>query len=132
MIRKQIGFPDRERKAVAAVLMMTFVALTLVPAGVGQLDNQAFAAEGSAESSHGLGIKVASWLLTIPYGLGKVVYAVTGSIVGGFTYVLSGGNTEAAKAVWTSSLYGTYIIRPEHLKGNEPVHFVGRAEDRQG
>lgn len=130
MIRTQIGFPDRGRKTVAVVLMMTFVVLTLLPAGVDHLDSQAFAAEGSADSSHGVGIKVASWLATIPYGLAKVVYAVTGSIVGGFTYVLSGGNTEAAKAVWTSSMYGTYIIRPEHLKGDDPVHFVGTAEDR--
>jgi hypothetical protein len=131
VIRKQTRLPDRRRSAVVVVLMMTF-ALALVPVGVGHLDSQAFAAEGSAESSHGVGIKVASWLLTIPYCLGKVVYAVTGSVVGGFTYVLSGGNTEAAKAVWTSSLHGTYIIRPEHLKGDEPVQFVGRAEDRQG
>jgi hypothetical protein len=90
---------------------------------------QALAAEGGSTSSDGVGIKVASWALTVPYCLGKALYAGVGAIIGGFTYVLSGGNTEAAKDVWVKSIYGTYILRPEHLRGEEPVHFVGKAKD---
>jgi hypothetical protein len=54
-----------------------------------------------------------------------MVYATLGGIVGGLTYGVTGGDLEAAQAVWESSMYGTYIITPDHLKGNEPVRFVG-------
>lgn len=37
----------------------------------------------------------------------------------GFTYLLSGGNLEAAQSVWTSTMYGTYVLTPEHLKWQE-------------
>jgi hypothetical protein len=119
---------EAERKALAFALVLASV-LTLIPAGFGQIDNLAFAEDGANGSSHGVGVKAASWALTVPYCLVKAVYAVTGGIVGGFTYALSGGNTDAAKAVWTSSIGGTYVIKPEHLKGQEPLQFVGKAED---
>jgi len=71
------------------------------------------------------GLGVASVLLTIPYGVAKVVYAGLGGIVGGFTWLLTGGNTEVAKEVWDPACKGTYVITPDHLKGNEPVRFFG-------
>ena len=68
---------------------------------------------------------IGSALLTVVYFPAKLVYAVLGGIVGGFTYGLTGGNLETAKEVWEPSFYGTYVITPEHLKGNEPVRFFG-------
>ena len=44
------------------------------------------------------------------------------------TYAFSGGNEQAAKSVWTTSLYGTYIITPDHLQGNRPIRFLGVAD----
>lgn len=86
----------------------------------------AFADEGGGSSkSEDASLGVASALLTIPYGVAKIVYAGLGGIVGGLTWVLTGGNTEAAKAVWEPSFYGTYVITPDHLRGNEPVRFFG-------
>jgi hypothetical protein len=74
------------------------------------------------------GIGAASVLLSIPYGAAKVTYAALGGIVGGFTYLFSAGDKEAAKAVWTPSLNGTYVLTPDHLKGDKPIQFMGRAE----
>jgi hypothetical protein len=87
------------------------------------------AAAGSEErrestmSQFGLG--TASFFLTMPYGLIKVVYASLGGLIGGFTYALTGGNLNAANAVWDTSLRGTYVITPEHLKGAKAVRFLG-------
>lgn len=88
-------------------------------------------AEGTsgASSEDGTGIQVAGWAATVPYCVAKSTFAVFGGIVGGFAYIFSGGNAQTATAVWTTSIYGTYIIRPDHLRGREPVHFLGRADD---
>jgi hypothetical protein len=43
-------------------------------------------------------------------------------------YAFSGGNETAAKSIWTTSMYGTYIITPDHLRGDKPIRFLGVAE----
>ena len=68
---------------------------------------------------------VGSFFLTLVYTPVKMAYAILGGVVGGFTYALTGGNLETAQNVWEPSVYGTYVITPDHLKGNEPVRFVG-------
>jgi hypothetical protein len=77
----------------------------------------------STGSQYGLG--AASVFLSIPYGLGKFLFATLGGLFGGFTYVFSGGNAKAAKSVWDTSMRGTYIITPEHLRGDKSVRFLG-------
>jgi hypothetical protein len=74
------------------------------------------------------GIGAASVLLSIPYGAAKVTYAALGGIVGGFAYLFSAGDKEAAQAVWTPSLQGTYVLTPDHLKGDKPIQFMGKAD----
>lgn len=74
------------------------------------------------------GIGAASVLLSIPYGAAKVTYAALGGIIGGFAYAFSAGDTEAAKAVWTPSLRGTYVLTPDHLKGDKPIQFMGKPD----
>ncbi|HEU4686288.1 MAG TPA: hypothetical protein VFS39_17410 [Nitrospira sp.] len=85
-----------------------------------------------SSSSDGRGIEVASWALAVPYCLAKSVFAIGGGIVGGLGYVFSGFNAETAKTIWTKSIYGTYIIRPSHLRGEEPVRFLGQADEDEG
>lgn len=75
--------------------------------------------------------QLTSWLLTIPYCAGKSAFAVAGSVVGGLGYAFSGGNSETAQAIWTKSVYGTYILRPAHLRGEEPIHFVGQSDEHK-
>lgn len=84
-------------------------------------------AEGSSSDNAGsdLGLGVASFLISIPYGAAKVATAILGGIVGGFTYVLSGFNKKAADQVWYTTIPGDYIITPDHLRGKRDIRFTG-------
>ncbi|BFU95004.1 MAG: hypothetical protein NTNFB02_17260 [Nitrospira sp.] len=65
---------------------------------------------------------------TILYLPVKTAFAIGGGLVGGLAYVFSGGNEHAAKSIWTTSMYGTYVITPEHLRGDKPIRFLGVAD----
>lgn len=106
---------------IALVVLMTFASLVATPAWSQEPVPQA--SEGGNPSSAGM--QVASVLATIPYFACKGAFAIVGGIVGGLTYVFSGLNENAAKNVWTTSMYGTYIITPEHLSGDKPIRFLG-------
>ncbi len=101
--------------------------LTMIPPGSTLAEDQA----PGTDRSEGTGIQVASWLLTVPYCAGKSAFAVAGSVVGGLGYAFSGGNSKTAESVWATSVYGTYILRPTHLRGEEQIHFFGKADGDQ-
>ena len=84
-----------------------------------------FAAEEESSPSNDAALGAGSFFLTLVYSPLKMAYAILGGVVGGFTYALTGGDLETAQGVWEPSVYGTYIITPDHLKGNEPVRFFG-------
>lgn len=86
------------------------------------------AEEQSSSPSGNVALQVTSWLLTAPYGTFKAAYAIGGSIVGGIVWVGTGGDTQKAKAIWGPAITGDYIIRPENLAGQRPLHFVGKTE----
>lgn len=98
-------------------------ALGLLIASTG---NPAIAAEMSEGSLERAGLQAACWVLTVPYGAVKVAYALGGGVVGGLAWVLTGGNTEVAEAVWVPSVTGDYIVQPQHLTAEKPLRFVGR------
>jgi hypothetical protein len=79
----------------------------------------------SQSSVSGAGLQAASWLATVIYGPFKIAFAIVGGVTGGLTYVFSGGDTDAAMSVWGTSVYGTYVITPDHLKGDKAVRFFG-------
>jgi hypothetical protein len=83
-----------------------------------------------AAEGQGIGSKAAleatSWLLTVPYGAIKAAYAIGGGIVGGIAWAVTGGNKDAANAIWVPAITGDYIVRPENLSGGRPLHFVGK------
>jgi hypothetical protein len=103
------------------------VALGLLIALTG---SPAIAAETSETATEGAGLQAASWLATVPYGAVKIAYALGGGIVGGLAWVWSGGNTEVAKAVWIPSMTGDYIMQPQNLTGEKPLHFVGGSSEK--
>ncbi|MFM8551503.1 MAG: hypothetical protein ACKOCD_04195 [Nitrospiraceae bacterium] len=107
-------------KGLAVLLVLVLVHVTLVPVSEAQ-----GAEDPTSGSAKGAGLQAASWLATIPYGAAKVCFAILGGVTGGLTYVFSGGNLDAAKAVWQTSVYGTYVLTPEHLQGDRPVRFLG-------
>jgi hypothetical protein len=107
------------------MLIVTMMCLSLLPPGSALAEDSS----ADADNSEGTGIEVASWALTVPYVIGKGAFALGGAVVGGLGYVFSGGNFDTAKSVWTRSIYGTYLIRPAHLRGEEPVHFLGQPDE---
>ncbi|MCX5729295.1 MAG: hypothetical protein NTZ28_10745 [Nitrospirae bacterium] len=115
-------------KLVAVFLLLALCAVTMVPSAW----SQETAPPPSSESSEGgsassAGMQAAAGLLTIPYVACKAAFAIAGGIVGGLTYAFTGGNEQAAKSVWTTSMYGTYILTPDH-QGNRPIRFLGVAD----
>jgi hypothetical protein len=118
---------ERWSKFFAVLLIVTFMGMTMIQPVPALAQDQASGTDGSDST----GIKVASWLLTVPYCAGKSAFAIAGSVVGGLGYAFSGGNAETARSIWTKTVYGTYILRPAHLRGEEPIHFLGDADDDQ-
>ncbi len=108
-------------KTVAVVVMVAFCSLTIIPAGLAQ--DRSNEETESTPTQYGLG--VASVFTSLVYSIGKFAFATMGGIFGGFTYVFSAGNQKAANAVWDTSMRGTYVISPRHLKGEEPIRFFG-------
>ena len=116
-------------RMVAMTLIFALCTVTVVPSAWTQepapapvVDNT----EGGSASSAGLG--AAAGLSTLLYLPLKAAFAIGGGIVGGLAYAFSGGNENAAKSIWTTSMYGTYIITPDHLRGDKPIRFLGVAE----
>jgi hypothetical protein len=108
-------------KTVAVLVIVVFCGLTMVPPGLAQAPSN----EESESTPVQYGLGVASVFTSLPYSIGKFVFATMGAIFGGFTWAFSGGNERAANAVWDTSMRGTYVISPRHLKGEEPVRFLG-------
>ena len=106
------------RRGMTVLLVLLFTVFMMLQPGTVLAEEDTSPAE---EAGLGLG----SGLLTLVYLPVKVVYAVLGGVVGGFTYALTGGDLETAQTVWEPSFYGTYVITPSHLKGDEPVRFYG-------
>ena len=85
----------------------------------------AIAAEGQGGKA---ALEATSWLLTAPYGACKAAYAIGGSIVAGIAWAVTGGNKEVAESIWVPAVTGDYIVRPENLTGERPLHFVGKGK----
>ena len=73
------------------------------------------------EIGYGLG----SALANVVYIPAKVTYAALGLLTGGLGYLLSGGNGEVANNIIYPAVRGNYVVTPDHLKGREPIYFVG-------
>jgi hypothetical protein len=119
------SFETYSKQSVIAALT---IALLAVPISAGWAQGNPGQDQIHSATPTQFGIGAASVLLSIPYGAAKVTYAALGGIIGGFTYLFSAGDKEAAKAVWTPSLNGTYVLTPDHLKGDKPIRFIGGSE----
>jgi hypothetical protein len=128
------SLPNRHREATSFKLVLTFLLLalctfTMAPAAWSQESTGSASSantEGGTPSSAGMQAAAGfSTLLYLPF---KAAFAIGGGIVGGLTYLFSGLDENSAKKVWNTTLYGTYIITPEHLQGNKPIRFLGVAD----
>ena len=73
----------------------------------------------------GVGIGAGTVAGNIFYVPAKLVYGILGGITGGASYLLTGGNTQTANTIWRSSLGGDYVLTPDMVSGQKPVHFSG-------
>jgi len=114
---------------VAVFLLLALCTITMVPSAWSQetaAPPSSASTEGGSASSAGMQAAAGfSTLLYLPF---KAAFAIGGGIVGGLTYVFSGFDEGSAKKVWNTTLYGTYIITPEHLQGDRPIRFLGVAD----
>lgn len=116
-------------KLVAAFLLLALCIITMVPSAWSQEDTPPPSTgntEGGTASSAGM--QAAAAVSTILYFPFKAAFAIGGGIVGGLAYAFSGGNEQAAKSIWDTSLRGTYVITPDHLQGDRPIRFLGVAD----
>ncbi len=80
-----------------------------------------------AEPSAGedLGYGIGSVIASLFYSPLKVTYAGLGLMTGGLGFLLSAGQADVADNIIYPAVRGNYIITPRHLKGVEPVIFIG-------
>jgi len=72
------------------------------------------------------GIGMASALLSLGYGPLKMVYALSGTLLAGTSFLYTWGNREVAMKVARMSLGGDYVITPAHLRGADEIRFTGQ------
>jgi hypothetical protein len=109
---------------VTLMVLLTFFPMITVPAW-----SQPSSTDTQQGTASGAGMQAASAVATILYFPLKAAFAIGGGVVGGLAYAFSGGSEQTAKSIWIPSMYGTYIITPEHLTGDRPVRFLGVAAD---
>jgi hypothetical protein len=119
---------DKSRTVIECMRNVTIVTVTVVTLLIALEGNTALVLADDSESPSGAGLQAASWLATVPYGAAKVLYAVSGGVVGSLAWVMTGGNTDIAKAIWSPTMTGHYIVQPQNLTGDRPLHFVGGSD----
>lgn len=83
------------------------------------------AADGFGEVARDAGMGAAASVTTFFYAPFKMAFAAGGLIVGGITWLASGGNDQAALAVMAPTGRGDYVVTPSHLRGQQRLAFVG-------
>ena len=111
---------------VTFIVILTFCAMITVPAW-----SQSSSSDQQQGTATGAGMGALSAVSTILYFPFKGAFALGGGIVGGLAYLFSGMSEQAAKNIWIPSMYGTYVITPEHLNGERPVRFFGVATETE-
>ena len=116
-------------KLVAVFLLLALCTFTMAPAAWSQESTgSASSANTEGGTASSAGMQAAAGFSTLLYLPFKAAFAIGGGIVGGLTYLFSGFDESPAKKVWNTTLYGTYIITPEHLQGDRPIRFLGVAD----
>lgn len=105
-----------------------FVAISASPLYAQTADSISYPEETEmrkVEMRNDAGYGVGSVFANIFYMPAKITYAGLGLVTGGLGYVLSGGSTDVANRIIYPAVGGHYVVTPNHLKGAEPIYFVG-------
>ena len=65
-------------------------------------------------------------LCTLVYSPLKVAYAVGGTVISGFAWAWTLGETDVSGPILRAAVRGDYVVTPEHLEGRRDLNFVGR------
>ena len=125
---------DMKRKEALDVrlpMVILFVVITYCSMLVAPAWSQSSSADTQQGTANGAGMGAAAAVSTILYFPFKAAFAIGGGLVGGLAYLFSGFSEPTAKSVWIPSMYGTYVITPEHLNGDVPVRFLGVAAESE-
>lgn len=128
VLTKALHYPGRRLlKTLALLVLLAFSTAIMTPPLFAQDSSASGSPSGDASTGtpSGVGMQAASAVATILYFPFKAAFAIGGGVVGGLAYAFSGGSEQTAKNIWIPSIYGTYIITPDHLKGDKPVRFLG-------
>ena len=112
-------------KTLAILVLLTFSSVLIASPVLAQDPSTSSSPTGDASTPSGVGTQIGAAVATILYFPFKAAFAIGGGVVGGLAYAFSGGSEKTAKDIWIPSIYGTYIITPEHLRGDKPVRFLG-------
>jgi hypothetical protein len=115
-------------KGIALASMVTVMAAPLYGQTADQ--NNQPAAEQPVGSEAGWGVGAA--LASVFYIPAKVTYAGLGLLTGGLGWVLTGGRSDVANNIIYPAIGGNYVVTPSHLKGTEPIYFVGAPPPETG
>jgi hypothetical protein len=119
-----------KKQILKGIALGLLIAVTSVPLHAQTEASNADPSEPSLGEEVGYG--AGSALANLIYIPAKVTYAALGLVTGGLGFVLSGGQADVANNIIYPSIRGTYVISPNHLKGKEPIYFVGAPPAESG
>ena len=82
------------------------------------------AAEPESAAYSGL-TGVGASLCTLVYAPLKVAYAIGGTVISGFAWAWTLGDTDVSGPILRAAVRGDYVVTPAHLEGRRDLHFVG-------
>ena len=125
----------------AAAVLAAIFTISMVGSALAQSADPSAQAQTTAPSSSaqvpqpdsgvnwpGAGYGAAALFGNVLYIPAKLVYAILGGLVGGGTWLITAGNTQAANTVWRSALGGDYVLTPQMVAGQQPINFSGPTE----
>jgi hypothetical protein len=115
-------------KGIALALLVSVTAAPVYGQTADKSNQSAAEQPVGEEAGYGAGAALAS-VFYIP---AKVTYAALGLLTGGLGYVLSGGRADVANNIIYPAVRGNYVVTPNHLKGTEPIYFVGAPPPETG
>lgn len=120
-----------------STLLACMLALALLAAPLASQAQQAPAPAKAEEPSptkeigSEVGWGVGTVLANVFYMPTKVVYAGLGLLTGGIGYMLTAGRGDVANEIIYPAVKGTYVLTSDHLKGEQPIVFIGPGPDDQ-
>jgi hypothetical protein len=83
-----------------------------------------FAEEPESAAYAGL-TGVGASLCTLIYAPLKVAYALGGTVISGFAWAWTLGDTNVSGPILRAAVRGDYVVTPTHLEGRRDLEFVG-------